>query len=140
MSESNQQNELFIQNKCKNPKYLVKKHVQKARAVLFCRDAMQYEAHIFALQILAVTWLAIDRWPKNEGGQWRAPTYVTGQTNCLRPLYEPHSAQRCKMTDFRPVSFISWIQMEMNFFRLKPFLYVLKSLTFCSNQNLLNTT
>ena len=30
--------------------------------------------------------------------------------------------------------------MEMNFLRSKPFLYILRSLTFCSNRNLLNTT
>ena len=43
------------------------------------------------------------------------------------------NAQRCKMTDFRSVSFISWIKMEMSILRSKPFLYVLKSLSFCSN-------
>ena len=50
MSKSEKQNENSLsRTSAKNPKYLAKKHVQKARAVLFCRDAMQYEAHIFAL-------------------------------------------------------------------------------------------
>ena len=46
----------------------------------------------------------------------------------------PH---RCKMTDFRPVSFISWILLEMRFLKSKAFLYILKSLSFCCNRNIL---
>ena len=40
---------LYLEQVPKSKIFGEKKHVQKARAVLFCRDAMQYEAHIFAL-------------------------------------------------------------------------------------------
>ena len=40
---------LYLEQVQKSKIFGKKKHVQKARAVLFCRDAMQYEAHIFAL-------------------------------------------------------------------------------------------